>query len=228
MGTKMEQIVQRYASRKQSGREGWGVVVGGRLLLAIMAVCQALAALLLRLEEIGATDDPVVVREEAETAIAQVERLAGVVDDLMGRAKRRPAETSAVSLDSVIAALQREWQPALSGARRSMRVHGERGLQVLIPRPALSQILSTLIENSLAHGRGTVSVHARRSGPTVVVEVSDDGPGGSGSGGGFGIGLANVRDRLAASYGEDASLVSGPSGDGGWRSVIRMPLNRHG
>lgn len=171
-----------------------------------------LAALLLRLEEIGATDDPAVVREEAETAIAQVERLAGVVDDLMGRAKRRPAETSVVSLDSVIAALQREWQPALSGARRSMRVHGERGLQVLIPRPALSQILSTLIENSLAHGRGTVSVHARRSGPTVVVEVSDEGVGvapeiaahifeRSVSSSGTGLGLALARDLAESNYG---------------------------
>ena len=35
----------------------------------------------------------------------------------------------------------------------------------------LSQVLSTLLENSLAHGRGTVDVHARRSGPSVVVEV---------------------------------------------------------
>lgn len=171
-----------------------------------------LAALLLRLDEIAATDDPEVVREEAETAIAQVERLAGVVDELMGRTKRRPAETSVVSLDSVIAALQREWQPALTQARRSMRVHGERGLQVLIPRPALSQILSTLIENSLAHGRGTVSVHARRSGPTVVVEVSDEGSGvapgiaarifeRSVSSSGTGLGLALARDLAESNYG---------------------------
>ena len=42
---------------------------------------------------------------------------------------------------------------------------------------ALSQVLSTLLENSLAHGRGTVDVEARRSGPSVVVEVSDQGDG---------------------------------------------------
>ena len=42
---------------------------------------------------------------------------------------------------------------------------------------ALSQVLSTLLENSLAHGRGTVDVEARRSGPSVVVEVSDQGEG---------------------------------------------------
>ncbi|MCB2057272.1 MAG: histidine kinase [Novosphingobium sp.] len=95
-------------------------------------------------------------------------------------------------------------------------------------------ILQPLVENSVRYGVApvtravTVSLTAREEYGRLVIEVSDDGPGGSGSGGGFGIGLANVRDRLAASYGEDASLVSGPSGDGGWRSVIRMPLNRHG
>ena len=53
--------------------------------------------------------------------------------------RRRPADAQPprheapppeVSLDSVIAALQREWQPAFEQARRSVRVHGERGLVV--------------------------------------------------------------------------------------------------
>ncbi len=82
-----------------------------------------------------------------------------------------------MSLDSVIAALQREWQPAFEQARRSVHVHGQRGLSVRATPVALSQVLSTLLENSLAHGRGTVDVQARRSGPSVVVEVSDQGEG---------------------------------------------------
>ena len=119
------------------------------------------------------------VREEAGIAIAQVERLTRVVDDLMSRTRRghQDAPTPSVSLDSIIAALQREWQPAFEQARRSVRVHGERGLVVKSTPVALSQVLSTLLENSLAHGRGTVDVHARRSGPSVVVEVSDQGDG---------------------------------------------------
>src|SRR6476646_11543221 len=137
-----------------------------------------LTALLMRLEEIAATDDLDVVQEEANIAIAQVERLTRVVDDLMARTRRGGYERRAtVSLDSVIAALQREWQPAFEQARRSVRVHGERGLVVQATPVALSQVLSTLLENSLAHGRGTVDVHARRSGPSVVVEVSDQGEG---------------------------------------------------
>src|SRR5680860_290068 len=137
-----------------------------------------LTALLMRLEEIGVTDDLAVVKEEAGIAIAQVERLTKVVDELLSRSRKgHVASPPSVSLDSVIAALQREWQPAFEQARRSVRVHGQRGLRVLATPVALSQVLSTLFENSLAHGRGTVDVHARRSGPSVVVEVSDQGEG---------------------------------------------------
>jgi signal transduction histidine kinase len=137
-----------------------------------------LTALLMRLEEISETDDLSVVREEANIAITQVERLTTVVDDLLSRTRRgHDARPPTVSLDSVIASLQREWQPAFEQARRSVRVHGQRGLSVRATPVALSQVLSTLLENSLAHGRGTVDVEARRSGPSVVVEVTDQGDG---------------------------------------------------
>lgn len=137
-----------------------------------------LTALLMRLEEISLTDDLSVVQDEASIAITQVERLTTVVDELLSRTRRaQEAKPPSVSLDSVIASLQREWQPAFEQARRSVRVHGERGLSVRATPVALSQVLSTLLENSLAHGRGTVDVEARRSGPSVVVEVSDQGDG---------------------------------------------------
>ena len=89
-----------------------------------------LTALLMRLEEIASTDDLEVVEEEANIAIDQVERLSRVVDDLMSRTRSGTETNPAVSLDSVLASLQREWQPAFAGARRSIHVSGERGLGV--------------------------------------------------------------------------------------------------
>lgn len=177
-----------------------------------------LTALLMRLDEIAATDDLDVAREEAGIAIDQVERLTTVVDNLLSRSRTQSDEQQRVSLDSVLAALQREWQPAFAHARRSVRVHGERGLQVAATASAVSQIVSTLLENSLQHGRGTVDVQARRSGPSVVLEMSDQGDGvplslaphifeRAVSSGGSGLGLALARD-LAAANGGRLELVS--------------------
>ncbi len=171
-----------------------------------------LTALLMRLEEIAATDDPEVVAEEATIAIGQVERLSKVVDDLMSRTRSGVDTNPAVSLDSVLASLQREWQPAFAGARRSVKISGERGVQVRATPVALGQILTTLLENSLAYGSGTVEIAARRAGPSVVIEVTDEGEGVSPtlaphifersvSSTGSGLGLSLARDLAEAAGG---------------------------
>ena len=99
-------------------------------------------------------------------------------------------------------------------------------------------ILQPLVENSVKYAVAattrpvTLTIAARSEYGRLVIEVSDDGPGAAkagqvGTGSGFGIGLANVRDRLAARYGSAAQLDSGPAPDGGWRTVIRLPLEHH-
>lgn len=174
-----------------------------------------LTALLMRLEEITFADDLVAVREEAQIGIAQIERLTRVVEQLLARSRGAMDVPADLSLDSVIAALQLEWQPAFEQARRSVRVSGERGLYVLATRSGLSQILATLLENALMHGSGTVEVRARRSGPSVVVETCDTGPGvdpqiaphiferrvSTGGVSGTGLGLALARDLAEANGG---------------------------
>ena len=99
-----------------------------------------------------------------------------------------------------------------------------------------SLLLQPLVENSVRYAVAptsrpvTVTVSALEEDGRLVLTVADDGPGSRGPKGtaGFGIGLANVRDRLEARFGDEASLTSGPVNAGGYRTVIRLPLARHG
>jgi signal transduction histidine kinase len=58
-----------------------------------------------------------------------------------------------------------------------MALSGTRGLRAVGTPGAVAQVVATLIENSLMHGSGTVTLHTRVTGNQAVVEVSDDGPG---------------------------------------------------
>ncbi|MFK5633063.1 MULTISPECIES: sensor histidine kinase [unclassified Ornithinimicrobium] len=166
-----------------------------------------MAALLLRLEEVAQSDDVAVARTEADIAIGQLERLTGVVDELLRRTRPGHASGGALSaVDNVLAGLDEEWGPAFVDAGRSIELSAERGMIVQASDSAVSQVLNTLVENALLHGRGRVSVHAGRSGPSAVFTVSDQGPGvpqdlartlfdrGVTTGRGTGLGLAVARE----------------------------------
>lgn len=178
-----------------------------------------LAALLMRLEEIMGTNDLEVIRAEGEVAITQTERLAGVVDDLLHRSRAGHADGGrSVSVDTVLTQLQREWSPAFQAQQRGIEVSVERGMIVRSSASAISQILDTLVENSLKHGGGDVRVDARRSGPSAILEVRDEGPGvpdelsprifdrAVTGGGGTGLGLAVARET-AESFGGRLELI---------------------
>lgn len=179
-----------------------------------------LAALLMRLEEIVHTDDLVEAKVEAEVAIGQTERLAGVVDDLLHRTRAGHADGGrSVSLDTVLSGLEQEWTPAFEADDRGVVVATERAMIVRSSASAISQILNTLVENSLQHGRGTVRIAATRSGPSALIEVRDEGPGipldlarrifdrTVTGGAGTGLGLAVARET-AESFGGRLELAT--------------------
>lgn len=100
-------------------------------------------------------------------------------------------------------------------------------------------ILQPLVENSVKYGVSasaapvTVCLDAREEYGRLVVTVADNAPvrakvKSRKAGNGFGIGLANVRDRLAARYGDEATVTSGPVEGGGYETQLRIPLVRHG
>jgi two-component system LytT family sensor kinase len=95
-------------------------------------------------------------------------------------------------------------------------------------------ILQPLVENSVKHAiaptskQVTITLSAREEYGRLVVTVSDDG---TASGAahpvrpGYGIGLANVRERLEARFGSEASVDSAP-GERGHSTQLRLPVIR--
>ncbi|MFF3392575.1 ATP-binding protein [Streptomyces sp. NPDC002669] len=137
-----------------------------------------LTALSMRIEEISVTDDPDTVKEEANIALTQVERLTDVVERLLTNA-RDPRTGSAVvfDLDEVVKQQIEEWRPAYRSAGRAIVCSGKQGLRAVGTPGAVAQVLAALIENSLMHGGGTVALRTRVTGNQAVIEVTDEGPG---------------------------------------------------
>lgn len=95
-------------------------------------------------------------------------------------------------------------------------------------------ILQPLVENSVKHavapsaGQVTITLSAREEYGRLVVTVSDNGTSsadGDETRPGFGIGLNNVRERLEARFGNEATVVSGHAPDG-FATHLRLPLLR--
>jgi signal transduction histidine kinase len=178
-----------------------------------------LTALSMRLEEIALSDDFETVREEAELALAQVERLAEVVQQLLTY-QRSPDQAPAelVDVDTVVQQQFDEWRPTYNKAGRRIVLAGVPGLMARATPGTLGQVLATLLENSLLHGAGKVTVRTRTVVGSVVVEVTDEGPGVPDELGqrvfeqrisgrsGTGLGLALARD-LAEADGARLELV---------------------
>ena len=175
-----------------------------------------LTALSMRLEEmIASSDDPKVVLEEGTAALHQAERLADVVSQLLSPARRVAAGSAAlISVDKVVLQQITEWAPAFRRAGRKIVLVGESRLYAYVTPGGLAQVIATLLDNALMHGRGTVTIRRTQSAGSVVIEVEDEGEGipaelvprifdrsVSGRPEGTGLGLALARTMAAADGG---------------------------
>ena len=138
-----------------------------------------LTALSMRLEEvIAAAENPEAVREEGGAALAQAERLANVVSQLLGPARRGAAETASLTgIDEIIDQQVVEWEPAFRRSGRKLVVTGQRGLRAHVTPGGLAQVLATLVDNALMHGAGTVEIRTSQNIKSAVIEVEDQGRG---------------------------------------------------
>jgi signal transduction histidine kinase len=138
-----------------------------------------LTALSMRLEEvIAAADDPVAVREEGGAALAQAERLADVVSQLLDPSRRAAAGTASLTgIDAIIDQQVVEWEPAFRRSGRKLVVTGQRGLRAHVTPGGLAQVLATLVDNALMHGAGPVEIRTSQNTKSAVIEVEDQGKG---------------------------------------------------
>ena len=175
-----------------------------------------LTSLSLRLEEIELLAGDEEIRNEAHACIEQVERLTGVVEDLLKVSRRTGGGTTeALHLGEVFAQQRDEWGPAFEAAGRALVLSDDVDRPVLATPGSLAQELATVIENSLRYGAGTttVSVRSANGGHGVFIDIADEGEGvdddlaptifersvsGHGS---TGVGLALAKDLVEADGG---------------------------
>ena len=145
----------------------------------------------LRLDELTRIGDEA-VRQEAEDALAQVERLDRVISALLARARGDAAAPTLLDLAEVLRQETSVWSQALEAHDRVLSLDLQPGVWVRARREHLTGVVTCLLENALRHGSGTVSVSSRRVGDLVLVLVADEGTG---------LGLALARSLATAEGG---------------------------
>ena len=107
----------------------------------------------------------------------------------------------------------------------------------LKPLPLAPMLIQPLVENAVIHGidpqieGGALEIHAHRNQGAVEIVVTDTGRGFTTDSQGGGMGITNVRDRLAALYGDKGRLRFTENRPSGVRATIEVPyadnLTRH-
>jgi two-component system LytT family sensor kinase len=111
-----------------------------------------------------------------------------------------------------------------------MEIEPQCGLALVPPL-----LLQPLVENAVRHAVAcstsevVLTIRAQRRGDRLGITIENSAPSerpGSAPRG-FGIGLANVSKRLAALFGDKATLDAGPLAAGGWSNRIELPWMEH-
>ncbi len=150
----------------------------------------------------------VALEQQPEAGVEALERARHLQTTLTDLLVVRGGAQVALPCDPVATAEQvvAGWQPRTTRSVRLRHVDVE---LVSVPESAVRQALEVLVDNAVRHGAGVVTVTVEPLGGSVVVEVSDEGPGiGDGTGPGTGLRLATA---LVQRFGGDLLVRrSGP------------------
>jgi signal transduction histidine kinase len=192
-----------------------------------------LTGMRLRLEAIEQEGGP--AAEDARKALAEVDRLSALVDDLLELTRASLAATTgaAVDLSRVAADAVERWWTQAGEAGVELRLDAGTRRTVLADAKDLGQVLDNLLENAIKYSPGgsRVVVRTLDESAHVVLTVADDGPGipeaererlferffrgstGRRGGPGTGLGLAIVEE-LVTRWGGTVRLAPSAPGAG--------------
>lgn len=167
------------------------------------------------------------VRRLAQTdAAAGRAMLAHLTRYLRGALPRMREEESSLAEEVELVSAYLGLQKIRMGERLSTSIDVPAALRTARVPPMM---LATLVENAIKHGiaplaeGGAIDVAARAADGMLTLTVADNGRGFS-SDSGSGVGLANIRARLAALYGERATLRLESNPARGVTASVALPL----
>ncbi|MBA0128041.1 HAMP domain-containing histidine kinase [Haloechinothrix sp. YIM 98757] len=174
-----------------------------------------LTAVQLRLDSLTMHSDAEVV-EDAGAAQEQADQLAQVLDELLAAARAaRESGAEPLPLSTTLPRIAEEWRAVLQADGRTLKLRIAPGLMVRATPARLREVIGVLLDNAKRHGAGpvTLSARPRDRDDTVVIQVSDTGPGipdalvphmfdrGVSGAGSTGVGLALARALVEADGG---------------------------
>lgn len=188
-----------------------------------------LTGLRLRLEEASAAGVTPAAQAELDAGVAEVERLAEIVDELLllSRAGERAQPVERLELEDLLNGALERWRPAGAERRITLQAEARAPGAVRCARADVERALDVLLENAVSYGPPGSTVELLASAGRI--EVLDRGPGLAGpdidrvferfhrgSAGrtgppGSGLGLAIARD-LARGWGGEVTLANRPGG----------------
>ncbi len=160
------------------------------------------------------------LRQALEGTLEPIDRLEETVDSLLLLARDAHIDRAPLDLARVVNDLDRDWHGLLAAAGRPLRITIEDSVPApTVSEPAVRQILDVLVDNSLRHGQGVVTVDVRHVSGAVALRVADEGTTeldpihvfDRQSGNSHGIGLALARTLAEAEGGRLVLERPGPA-----------------
>ena len=170
--------------------------------------------------------------DEHRAALAAIgrsaEQMTRTVDALVAVARQAGSSSRASSdaREALARAIEATRPPSLRGGVTPVLEAPRTPIRIAAEADVVERIVAPLLENARRHAATRATVAVARSGSTVTITVSDDGPGvdadeleaifqpgarESANGAGAGLGLALAR-RLARAAGGDVAAFPGPGG----------------